>query len=104
MKIPLAIAAACLCAVATAQTDPDPAVKTGDGKTAAPPARSGRANCTGMQGGVDASGGESVVLQAKASQASARNSANCGRHNGKASAPHAAPVSPNPDVKKPASR
>jgi hypothetical protein len=85
---------------AMAQTQPDPATKTGDGK-AAQPRKTSQSNCTGQQGGVDASGGESIEMQTKSDKAGGHNSANCGKSNGKASAPHAAPTVANPDVKKP---
>lgn len=77
------------------QTDPDPAVKTGDGK-AAKAKKSDKQACGNMQGGNEASGGENIESQSKSGKA---KTANCGRDNGKASAPHAAPTTPNPDVK-----
>ncbi len=98
MKIPLAILVTCL-SISTgawAQTQPDPSVKTGDGKAAqAKPAKtkSDKSPCAGMQGGVDASGGESVEQHSKAS---AGSSAACGKHNGKADQPEAAPTTANP--------
>ncbi|MRW84272.1 hypothetical protein GJ698_09255 [Pseudoduganella sp. FT26W] len=96
----LCLLAGCLSAPAFAQqTNPDPSVKTGNGKTA--PAKKSdkpaQAACGSMQGGTEASGGESVEAHAKTGKAQA---ANCGKENGKASAPHAAPTTPNPDVKR----
>jgi hypothetical protein len=77
------------------QAQPDPAVKTGDGR-AAPAKKSSASACSNMAGGTEASGGENVETQAKTGKA---KTAGCGQHNGKASAPHAAPTTPNPDVK-----
>jgi|GEM_PF-3956513 len=79
------------------QTDPDPSAKTSQDKAK----KSGKKDCAGMQGGVDASGGESVEAHAKSSKATAANSANCGKHNGKASTPEAAPTTPHPEIKDP---
>jgi hypothetical protein len=87
--------AACLSTAAYAQqSNPDPSVKSGNGKTsqAKQPAKD---DCSGTQGGVDASGGESVEQHSKAAKASANH--NCGRHNGKASTPEAAPTTANPN-------
>lgn len=81
------------------QTETDPLVKTSQDK-AVKTKKSSHKDCTGMQGGVDASGGESVEAQAKSSKTSAANSANCGKHNGKAATPEAAPTTPHPEVKK----
>jgi hypothetical protein len=78
------------------QTDPDPSVKTGDGK-AAQAKKADKPACSNMQGGTEASGGESIEAQSKSGKA---KTANCGKDNGKASAPHAAPTTPNPDVSK----
>jgi hypothetical protein len=75
------------------QTTPDPSVKTGDGKTA-PAQKPDKSNCSGMQGGVDASGGENLELHSKADKASPNH--NCGKSNGKASTPEAAPTTANP--------
>lgn len=89
--------AASLSAPAWAQqpADPDPSVKTGDGK-AAQAKKSDKHPCTDMHGGNEASGGENIESQTKAGKT---KSTNCGKDNGKASAPHAAPTTPNPDVK-----
>ncbi|MYM66594.1 hypothetical protein GTP45_07040 [Pseudoduganella sp. FT55W] len=97
----MTLALACsLSATATAQqTTPQSSSKTSESKAAK--AKSPAKNdCSGMQGGVDASGGESVEVQAKASKTTAANSANCGKHNGKAATPEAAPTTPHPDVKR----
>lgn len=100
-KLIACIVASCLSMAATAQqTMPDPSVKTGDGKMAstkkpAKSEKSDKADCSGMQGGVDASGGESVEQHSKASKASANH--NCGKSNGKASTPEAAPTTANPN-------
>ncbi|MTV41307.1 hypothetical protein [Duganella radicis] len=85
------------------QTTPDPSVKTSAGK-AAKAKKPARHDCTGMQGGVDASGGESVEVQAKTSKTTAANSANCGKHNGKAAMPEAAPTTAHPEIKDPVLR
>jgi hypothetical protein len=85
------------------QTSPDPSVKTSEGK-AAKAKKPAKQDCTGMQGGVDASGGESVEAQAKGSKTNAANSANCGKHNGKAATPEAAPTTAHPEVKDPVLR
>ncbi|MYM24594.1 hypothetical protein GTP46_18270 [Duganella sp. FT135W] len=82
------------------QANPDASVKTKAAKANKP----GKSDCSGMQGGVDASGGESVEVQAKASQATAANSAKCGKHNGKAATPEAAPTTPHPEIKDPVRR
>jgi hypothetical protein len=93
----ISLLACCLSAPAWAQqTTPDPAVKTGDGK-AAQAKKTDKSACSDMQGGNEASGGESIEAQAKSGKA---KTANCGKDNGKASAPHAAPTTPNPDVKR----
>jgi hypothetical protein len=80
---------------AMAQTA-DPSTKTGDGKTTQP-RKQAQAGCSGMQGGVDASGGESIEQHSKADKTTARNSAACGKHNGKADTPEAAPTAPHPN-------
>jgi hypothetical protein len=82
------------------QTGNDSSVKTSQDK-AANAKKPGKQNCAGMQGGVDASGGESVEAQAKSSKATTANSANCGKHNGKAATPEAAPTTPHPEIKDP---
>lgn len=90
--------ASCLSMAAYAQqTTPDPSVKTGEGKTAQTkkPAKSDKSNCSGMQGGVDASGGENLELHSKADKASVNH--NCGKSNGKAATPEAAPTTANPN-------
>lgn len=97
-KLLTCILASCLSLSAYAQqTTPDPSVKTGDGKTAPAkkPAKSDKSNCSGMQGGVDASGGENLELHSKADKASPNH--NCGKSNGKASTPEAAPTTANPN-------
>lgn len=85
------------------QTNPDPSVKTSEGK-AAKAKKPARQDCTGMQGGVDASGGESVEQHAKSGKTTAANSANCGKHNGKAATPEAAPTTAHPETKDPVLR
>lgn len=81
------------------QADPDPSVKTGDGKAAqAKDKKADKHPCTSMQGGVDASGAETVEAHAKTDKT--RQDHACGKDNGKASSPHAAPTTPNPDVKR----
>jgi hypothetical protein len=100
-KLALYVLAACLGTGAGAyahQTDPDPSVKTGDGKVAPAKKKTEKADCTTMQGGVDASGGENVEAQAKTGKTKTDNA--CGKHNGKAAEPHAAPTTPHPDVKR----
>lgn len=101
----MTLALACsLSATAIAQqTNPDPSVKTSEGK-AAKAKKPAKQDCTGMQGGVDASGGEAVEVQAKGSKTTAANSANCGKHNGKAATPEAAPTTAHPEVKDPVIR
>ncbi|MYM81446.1 hypothetical protein GTP44_05700 [Duganella sp. FT50W] len=99
-KLAMYVLAACLGTGAGAyahQTTPDPAVKTGDGK-AEQVKKTDKHPCTAMQGGVDASGAETVEAHAKTDKAKQNNA--CGRDNGKASAPHAAPTTPHPDVKR----
>lgn len=86
------------------QTQPDPSVKTSEGKAAAKSKKPSRHDCAGMQGGVDASGGESVEQQAKAGKTTSANSANCGKHNGKAATPEAAPTTAHPETKDPVLR
>lgn len=76
------------------QTDPDSSAKT---TTKAK--KSGKQDCSGMQGGVDASGGENVAAHAKASKTTAANK--CGKHNGKADTPEAAPTTPHPEIHDP---
>lgn len=102
-KIALYVLAACLGTGAGAyahQADPDPSVKTGNGKVA--PTKQDKENdkhpCTSMQGGVDASGAETVEAHAKTDKTKQDHA--CGKDNGKASSPHAAPTTPNPDVKR----
>ncbi|MHA4866686.1 hypothetical protein ACXZ1M_03210 [Duganella sp. PWIR1] len=93
------VMAACLGSGAGAwahQAESDPAVKTANGKTS-PAKKSSKAACSSMQGGVDASGAESIDAQAKAKT----TAASCGKANGKASSPNAAPTTANPDVKRP---
>ncbi|WP_432379172.1 hypothetical protein [Duganella sp. P38] len=93
--------AGCLSAPAWAQqqTDPDPSVKTGDGKAAQAQTRKAEKHpCTNMQGGVDASGAETVEAHAKTDKTKQDHA--CGKDNGKASSPHAAPTTSNPDVKR----
>lgn len=85
------------------QTTPDPSVKTSEGKAAKAP-KAAKQDCSGMQGGVDASGGESVEQHAKSSKANSANSANCGKHNGKAATPEAAPTTAHPETKDPVLR
>ncbi|RZT09627.1 hypothetical protein EV582_1680 [Duganella sp. BK701] len=85
------------------QTETDPSVKTSQDK-AAKAKKPGKQNCAGMQGGVDASGGENVEAHAKGNKATAANSANCGKHNGKAATPEAAPTTPHPEIKDPVLR
>jgi hypothetical protein len=85
------------------QTDTDPSAKTSQDK-AAKAKKSGNKDCVGMQGGVDASGGESVEAHAKSSKTTAANSANCGKHNGKAATPEAAPTTPHPELGDPVRR
>ncbi|WP_373987908.1 hypothetical protein [Duganella sp. BuS-21] len=95
------VMAACLGSGAGAwahQPESDPAAKTANGKTS-PAKKSSKAACSSMQGGVDASGAESIDAQAKTGQAKA--AAGCGKDNGKASSPNAAPTTANPDVKRP---
>lgn len=95
--IAIALLACCLSAPLHAQqTNPDPTVKTGDGKAASAKQKTDKSSCAGMQGGVDASGGENVEQHAKSSKTSNANSAACGKHNGKASAPEAAPTTADP--------
>jgi hypothetical protein len=99
-KLAIYVLVACLGTGAGAwahQAEPDPSVKTGDGK-AAQAKQSEKSPCSNMQGGVDASGGENVESHAKTDKSKAKATA-CGKDNGKASAPHAAPTTPNPDVK-----
>ena len=92
--------ACCLSAPAWAQqTEPDPAVKTGNGKTA-PAKKAAKSPCSNMQGGVDASGGESVEQHSKAGKTGG-NGAACGKSNGKANSPQAAPTTANPEMKDP---
>ncbi|NYE59324.1 hypothetical protein FHW58_000476 [Duganella sp. 1224] len=94
-KLVACMLACCLGTAAYAQqTSPDPAVKTGDGKTAQAK-KTAASDCNNMQGGVDASGGESVEQHSKSAKASANH--NCGKHNGKASTPEAAPTTANPN-------
>ncbi|SDF53621.1 MULTISPECIES: hypothetical protein [unclassified Duganella] len=101
-KLAICLLTGCLTTGAWAQqADPDPSVKTGDGKAAQTKQSDKRADkhpCTSMQGGVDASGAETVEAHAKTGKASQANA--CGKDNGKASSPHAAPTTPNPDVKR----
>lgn len=101
-KLAICLLAGCLSAGAWAQqADPDPSVKTGDGKAAQAKQsdkRSDKHACTTMQGGVDASGAETVDAHAKTDKTKQANA--CGRENGKASSPNAAPTTPNPDVKR----
>ena len=82
------------------QTNPDPSVKTSEGKAAKAKKPAGH-DCAGMQGGVDASGGESVEMHAKSGKTNAANSAKCGRHNGKAATPEAAPTTARPEINDP---
>lgn len=82
------------------QTTPAPSVKTSEGKAAKP----AKQDCSGMQGGVDASGGESVEQHAKSSKANSANSAKCGKHNRKAATPEAAPTTAHPETKDPVLR
>ncbi|MRW93153.1 hypothetical protein GJ699_24440 [Duganella sp. FT80W] len=96
MKMHIAILVACLSTGAWAQSEPDPAVKSADGKTTPAKQKAAKSPCAGMQGGVDASGGESVEQHSKTSKATANNSAACGKHNGKADKPEAAPTTANP--------
>ena len=95
-----ALAGALSATAVAQQTNPDPSVKTSERK-AAKAKKPAKQDCTGMQGGVDASGGESVESHAKTSKATAATSANCGKHNGKAATPEAAPTTPHPEIKDP---
>ncbi len=94
-KLVACVLAGCLSAVAYAQqTNPDPAVKSSQDK----PAKAKKpapTDCSGMQGGVDASGGENLELHSKADKASVNH--NCGKSNAKASTPEAAPTTANPN-------
>ncbi|MYM27415.1 hypothetical protein GTP58_03645 [Duganella sp. CY15W] len=101
MKLAIPLLAFCLSSAAYAQqTNPDPAVKTANGKAAHAKSTS-QSKCAGMQGGVDASGGESVEMHAKSDKATAANSKACGKDNRKADSPSAAPTTPNPEQKDP---
>ncbi|TFW23731.1 hypothetical protein [Duganella callida] len=99
----IALMAGYLSTASAAQTNPDPAVKTGNGKTAQTK-KAAQPDCSGAQGGVDVSGGESVEQHAKADKTKAGNSAACGKHNGKADSPQAAPTTPHPEIKDPVIR
>lgn len=99
-KLSIYVLAACLGTGAGAfahQAQPDPSVKTGDGK-AAQAKKPSKEPCSTMQGGVDASGAETIEAHAKTDKTKPDRA--CGKDNGKASAPHAAPTTPNPDVKR----
>lgn len=69
-----------------------------------PPAKAAKAKktaksaCSGAQGGVDVSGAESVEMQSKAGK---RAGANCGKSNGKAATPEAAPTTAHPETNDP---
>lgn len=92
----LYLMAGCLSAPAWAQqTAPDPAVKTGDGK-AAQAKKPNASACNNMAGGTEASGGENIEAHAKTGKS---KTTSCGKDNGKASSPNAAPTTPNPEVK-----
>lgn len=82
------------------QTNSDPSAQTSPDKSAKAK-KTSKKDCVGMQGGVDASGAESVEVQAKSSKAIA---ANCGKHNGKADTLEAAPTTPHPELKDPVRR
>lgn len=82
------------------QTNSDPSAQTSQDKSTKAK-KPGNKDCVGMQGGVDASGAESVEAHAKGNKATAANSANCGKHNGKATPLEAAPTTPHPELKDP---
>lgn len=99
-KLAIYVLAACLGTGAGAwahQTQPDPSVKSGGGK-AAQAKKADKDPCSGMQGGVESSGAETVEAHAKTDKTKPATA--CGKDNGKASSPHAAPTTPNPDVKR----
>jgi len=85
------------------QTNSDPSAQTSQDNSAKAK-KSGKKDCVGMQGGVDASGAESVEAHAKSNKATGANSANCGKHNGKADTLEAAPTTPHPELKDPVRR